>query len=56
MCVSMCAYVCVCIYPTSPKEQDVTPGHFLRSLTCLNSQFSFSKTSCHTNVKNTSLP
>ena len=44
------------IYPTPPLEQDMTQGQFFkRSLTGLNSEFSFSKTSCLTKAEEPSL-
>ena len=44
-------------YPTPLHEQDVTQGQFLmQSLIGLNSEFSFFCTSCHTEVKESSLP
>ena len=45
------------IYPTPPLGQNMTQGQlFKRSLTGLNSQFSFSKTSCLTKAEEPSLP
>ena len=45
------------IYPTPPLGQDMTQGQFFkRSLTSLNSEFSFSKTSCLTKPEEPSLP
>ena len=45
------------IYPTPPLGQDMTQGQFFkRSLTGLNSEFSFSKTSCLTKAEEPSLP
>ena len=45
------------IYPTPPVGQDMTQGQFFkRSLTGLNSEFSFSKTSCLTKAEEPSLP
>ena len=38
-------------------EQDMIQGQFFkRSLICLNSEFSFHNTSCHTKVNGLSLP
>ena len=37
-------------------KKGVTQGHFKRSLTGLNSEFSCSKTGCNTKVKALSLP
>ena len=46
----------VFIYPTPPQEQDATKGQFIkRSLTGLNSEFSFFQTGCQTKVKEPSL-
>ena len=43
--------------PNPPHEQDATQGQFLRwSLTGLNSRFSFSQSSYHSKVKETSQP
>ena len=40
------------IYPTPPLGEDMTQGQFFkRSLTGLNSEFSFSYSSCHTNAE-----
>ena len=45
------------IYPTPPLGQYMTQGHFFkRSLTGLNSEFSFSWTSCLTKAEEPSLP
>ena len=45
------------IYPTPPLGQDMTQGQFCkRSLTGLNSEFSFSLTSCLTKAEGPSLP
>ena len=45
------------IYPTPPLGQDMTQGQFFkRSLTGLNSESSFSKTSCLTKAEEPSLP
>ena len=45
------------IYPTPPLGQDMTQGQFFkRSLTGLNSEFSFSSTSCLTKTEEPSLP
>ena len=45
------------IYPTPPLGQDMTQGQFCkRSLTGLNSEFSFSYTSCLTKAEEPSLP
>ena len=45
------------IYPTPPLGQDMTQGQFFkRSLTGLNSEFSFSYTSCLTKAEEPSLP
>ena len=45
------------IYPTPLLGQDMTQGQFLkRSLAGLNSEFSFSKTSCLTKAEEPSLP
>ena len=44
------------IYPTLPHGQDMTQGQFFkRSLTGLNSEFSFSQTSCPTKAEEPSL-
>ena len=44
------------IYPTPPLVQDMTQGQFFkRNLTGLNSEFSFSKTSCLTKAEEPSL-
>ena len=44
------------IYPTPPLGQDMTQGQFFKqSLTGLNSEFSFSKTSCLTKAEEPSL-
>ena len=44
------------IYPTPPLGQDMTQGQFLkRGLTGLNSEFSFSSTSCLTKAEELSL-
>ena len=43
------------IYPTPPLGQDMTQGQFKRSLTGLNSEFSFSLTSCLTKAKEPNL-
>ena len=44
------------IYPTPPLGQDVTQGKFFkRSLTGLNSEFSFPRTSCLTKAEEPSL-
>ena len=44
------------IYPTPPLGQDMTQGQFFkRSLTGLNSEFSFSETSCLTKAEEPSL-
>ena len=40
--------------PTPPLGQDITQGHFLSG--GLNSEFSFSQTSCLTKVEEPSLP
>ena len=43
--------------PTPPLGQDMTQGQFFKwSLTGLNSEFSFSKTSCLTKAEEPSLP
>ena len=42
--------------PTPPLGQDITQGVFKRSLTGLNSEFSYSKTSCLTKAEEPSLP
>ena len=43
--------------PTPLHEQDATQVQFCKqSLTGLNSEFSFSKASCHSKVKEPSLP
>ena len=43
--------------PTPPLGQDMTQGQFFkRSLTSLNSEFSFSKTNCLTKAEEPSLP
>ena len=53
--ILFCAYVRECL-PIQRHQQDVIQGQvFKRSLTGLNSKFSFSKTSCPTKVKD-SLP
>ena len=45
------------IYPTPPLGQDMTQGQFLkRSLAGLNSEFSFSLTTCLTKAEEHSLP
>ena len=45
------------IYPTPPLGQDMTQGQFLkRSLAGLNSEFSFSLTSCLTKAEEPNLP
>ena len=45
------------IYPTLPLGQDMTQGEFFkRSLAGLNSEFSFSLTSCLTKAEEPSLP
>ena len=45
------------IYPTPPLGQNVTQGQFFKwSLTGLNSEFSFSLTSCLTKAEEPSLP
>ena len=45
------------IYPTPPLRQDMTQGQFFKQgLTGLNSEFSFSKTSCLTKAEEPSLP
>ena len=45
------------IYLTPPLGQDMTQGQFFkRSLAGLNSEFSFSKTSCLTKAEEPSLP
>ena len=45
------------IYPTPPLGQDMTQGQFFkRSLSGLNSEFSFSKTSCLSKIEEPSLP
>ena len=43
MCVCVCMYVSVYIYPIPSYKQDVTQGRFFKqSFTGLNSEFSFS--------------
>ena len=61
--IYMCVCVCVWlfdiyhIYPTPPLGQDMTQVQFFkRSITGLNSEFSFSLTSCLTKAEETSLP
>ena len=53
-----CLFVCTLSYlPTPPIGQDMTQGQFFkRSLTGLNSEFSFSETSYLTKVEEPSLP
>ena len=46
--------IIIYIYPSTPTECD-SQSIFKRSLTGLNSEFSFSYTSCHTKVKDHSL-
>ena len=47
----------VCIYQNpSPRTECETTSIFKLSLTGLNSEFSFSEASCHTKVKEPSLP
>ena len=47
------AYICICIFTnTSARAGYDTRSIFKRSLTGLNSQFSFSKTNCHTKAEN----
>ena len=46
----------VIIYPSPSLGQDMTQGHFLKRLTGLNSQFSFSLNSCLTKAAKPSLP
>ena len=54
MYVRICGYH---IYPTPSLGQDMTQGQFfMRSLTGLNSEFSFSYTSCLTKAEEPSLP
>ena len=49
MCVCVCVCVCVFIYPTpSPRARCVTRSILKRGATGLNSEFSFSWTSCLT--------
>ena len=43
-------------FSTPTHKQDVTRGHFNQNLRGLNSEFSFSLTSCHVKVKEPSLP
>ena len=51
-----CLSIVLHIYPTPPLGQDMTQGQFFkRSLTGLNSEFSFSYTSCFTKVEEPSL-
>ena len=51
MCVYVCACVCVCLLkPSTPAGCDIR-SIFMRSLTCLNSENSFSLTGCHTKFK-----
>ena len=51
----VCVFVCVYTYPTARAGCD-TRSIFIRSLTGLNSEFSFPLTGCHTKVKEPSLP
>ena len=55
--ICLMAYQLPYIYPTPPLGQDMTQGqYFKRSLTGLNSEFSFSYTCCLTKAEESSLP
>ena len=53
--ICVCVCVCVCIYHPSPRVGYSTRSIFKRSLTGLNSGFSFSQTGCLPEVKEFSL-
>ena len=53
--IYVCVCVCVCVNLSVQARYD-TRSIFKRSLTDLNSEFSFSLNGCHTKVKESSLP